>query len=236
MVWFISPSPRRACRISIRMATYASGIAAIDIDQFEPRTTSAHPAILVLHGSGGAASYWMDQFAPALNQFGAAVYAPHYFDKTDTLRATTEIILDGRHFIAWLKALQDALDYIAGRPRVDPARIGVLGISLGGYLAVALGIEDPRVRAVVEVSGGIPLGWEDRLQSTMPPTLILHGEKDQVVRVSEARKLQKLLTERHIQHEIEVFPDETHWFSIAARFQLLMRCAEFLGKHLMDRG
>jgi dienelactone hydrolase len=61
------------------MATYASGRAAIDIDQFEPYTGAPHPALLVLHGSGGAASYWMDQFAPALNRFGAAIYAPHYF-------------------------------------------------------------------------------------------------------------------------------------------------------------
>src|SRR5437763_4540990 len=103
-------------RICVRMATYTSGNAAIEIDQFEPQTSSLHAAILVLHGSGGAASYWLDQFAPALNKFGAAIYAPHYFDKTDTHRATTEMILDGRHFVAWLTAVQDALDYIAGRP------------------------------------------------------------------------------------------------------------------------
>lgn len=214
------------------MATYASGTAAIAIDQFEPQTGSAHPALLVLHGSGGAASYWMEQFAPVLNQFGAAVYAPHYFGKTGTTRATTEIILDGRHFIAWLKAIEDALDYIVKRSQVDATRIGVLGVSLGGYLAVALGIEERRVRAVVEVSGGVPLGWEDRLQSSMAPTLVLHGAEDRVVPVSEAHKLQKLLTERHVKHEVEIFPNETHWFSLGARLQLLLRCGEFLGKYL----
>ncbi len=214
------------------MATYASDIAAIEIDQFEPQTESLHPALLVLHGSGGATSYWIDQFAPALNKFGAAVYAPHYFDKTGTDRATTKIILDGRHFIAWLKTIQDALDYIAGRPQVDSTRIGVLGVSLGGYLAVALGIEDRRIRALVEVSGGIPLGWEDRLQSSAAPMLILHGAQDRVVPVSEAHKLQKLLRERHVRHEVEIFPQETHWFSLGARLQLLMRCGEFLGKYL----
>src|SRR3954470_18676757 len=205
------------------MATYASGMAAIDIDQFEPHTDSPHPALLVLHGSGGAASYWMDQFGPALNKFGAAIYAPHYFDKTETRWASTEIILDGRHFIAWLKAVQDALDYIAGRPRVDPGRIGVVGVSLGAYLAVALGIEERRIQAVVEISGGVPLGWEDRLRGEMGPGLFLHGERDQVVPVSEARKLEKLLKEHGVKHESAIFPDETHWFSMPARFQLLLR-------------
>ena len=32
----------------------------------------------------------------------------------------------------------------------------------------------------------------------MPPTLILHGEKDQVVPVFEARKLEKLFKDRQV--------------------------------------
>ena len=214
------------------MSSFASGIAPIHIDQYEPPTTAPHPALLVLHGSGGAASYWMDQFAPTLLKAGVATYAPHYFDKTGTRRATTEIILDGRHFIAWLTALQDAIGYIASRPGVDAQRIGVLGISLGGFLAVALAIEDSRVRAVVELSGGVPLGWEDRVHPGMAPTLILHGAMDDVVPVSEAHKLQKLLEQRGVIHEMEIFPGQTHWFTGAARWQLLMRCAGFLGQHL----
>jgi len=215
------------------MATYASGMAAIDIDQFEPHTDAPHTALLFLHGSSGAAPYWMYQFAPALNRLGAAIYAPHYFDKTDTQRATTDIILDGRHFIAWLKAVQDALDYIAGRPHVDPGRIGVLGVSLGGYLAVALGIEERGIGAVVEVSGGVPLGWEDRLHSGITPVLILRGEQDGVVPVSEAHRLERLLKDRRVKHDTAIFSNETHWFSPPARFQLLMRSAEFLEKHLL---
>jgi carboxymethylenebutenolidase len=215
------------------MTTYLSGAAHIQIDHLEPAAASNHPALIVLHGSGGAASYWMDQFAPVLNKFGAAIYAPHYFDKTATVRATPDIILDDRHFIAWLEATQHALDFVAARPNVDPARVGVLGVSLGGYLAVALGMEDRRIRAVVEVSGGVPLGWEKRMPPDMAPVLILHGEQDRVVPVGEARKLEKLLKEHGLKHETVIYPGETHWFSTPARFQLLLRCGEFLGKHLL---
>lgn len=178
----------------------------------------------------------MDRFAPALREAGVGLYAPHYFDKTATVRATREMILDGRHFAAWLMALQDAVSYVESRPNVDPARIGVVGVSLGGYLAVALGIEDKRIRAVVELSGGVPLGWEQRMSSSMPPTLVMHGEKDDVVPLAEAYKLGALLEQNHVAHEVEIFPDETHWFVGMAQMQLLLKTAGFLNRHLIGEG
>jgi carboxymethylenebutenolidase len=174
----------------------------------------------------------MNRFAPALRDAGVAIYAPHYFDKTATARATAAMILDGRHFVAWLTAIQDAISYVCDRGCVDPARIGVLGISLGGYLAVALGIEDRRIRAIIELSGGVPLGWEDRMPRSMAPTLVLHGERDEVVPVAEAYKLEALLEERRVPHEVAIFPNQTHWFSGTAQAELLVRCAAFLDRHL----
>ena len=140
------------------MTTYHSGDRRIRIDQHEVPNARQSPALLLLHGSGGNVSLWLDRFAPTLLRFGVAAYAPHYFDKTETARATPELILDGKHFPAWLTAAQDAITYIASRPTVDARRIGVLGISLGGYLAMALAAQEKRIRAVVELSGGLPPG------------------------------------------------------------------------------
>ncbi len=42
-----------------------------------------------------------------------------------------------------------ALDVLAGLPEVDPARLGVFGLSGGGGRAAVLGALDPRIRAVV---------------------------------------------------------------------------------------
>jgi dienelactone hydrolase len=214
------------------MENFQSGTVAIDMEQHEPATSGRHPGLLLLHGSGGAGAYWMKSFAPTLTRFGVAAYAPHYLQKTGSQRATPEMILDGKHFPSWLGAIRDAVSYVAARPAIDARRIGVLGVSLGGYLAMALAMEDRRLRAVVELSGGLPPGWEDRVSPAMPPVLILHGANDSVVPVSEAYKLQKLLQQRQVPCEMEIFPGEGHWFSAGAQARLLMAIAGFLGRRL----
>jgi carboxymethylenebutenolidase len=214
------------------MKSYQSGTVSIAIEQHEPVTAGAHPGILVLHGSMGAGSYWMGRFSPALTRLGAAVYAPRYLQKTGTLLATSKKILDGKHFPAWLAAVRDAVSYVAGRQGIDTRRIGVLGFSLGGYLAMALAAEDRRIQAVVELAGGLPPGWEDQVSKDMAPVLLLHGDNDAVVPVSEAYKAERVLKERGVVCELEVFPGERHWITGAAQARLLMRCSEFLAKHL----
>ena len=89
----------------------------------------------------GAGSYWLNRFAPSFTAVNAAAYAPRYFQKTRTLLATQKTILDGKHFPAWLAAARDAITFVTRQPSVDAQRIGVLGFSLGGFLATALAAE-----------------------------------------------------------------------------------------------
>ncbi len=52
-----------------------------------------------------------------------------------------------------LADLRDAVGYLASRPEVDPDRIAVVGVCLGGGYAVRAAAFDPRVRAVAGVGG-----------------------------------------------------------------------------------
>jgi|ERR1022692_2243087 2,6-dihydroxypseudooxynicotine hydrolase len=54
------------------------------------------------------------------------------------------------------------LDVVRGLPGIDPARIGIWGVSLGGYYAARLASADQRVRACVSLSGPFNFGaaWD----------------------------------------------------------------------------
>jgi len=47
------------------------------------------------------------------------------------------------------QAASAAFDYLAGRPEIDPQRIGVYGLSFGSFWALRVAAHEPRVRAVV---------------------------------------------------------------------------------------
>ncbi len=130
-----------------------------------------------------------------------------------------------------MEAVAAAISHAQSRPEVDPARIGLVGFSLGAYLAMSVAAQDPRVGAVVECFGGMPDRIAENLQR-LPPTLILHGDADAVVPVSEAYKLEDLLRARGVEYEIRIYRGVGHAFTGAAAVDSITRTAGFLRRHL----
>lgn len=163
---------------------------------------------------------------------GFAVYVLHYFDRT----GTTEI--DGlqtifRHFPAWMKTLWDSVSFVARQPQVDPEHIGLLGFSLGAYLALSGASIDGRVQAVVEFFGGLPKEMK-LFMRRLCPVLILHGEEDKTVPVAEAYHLQQVLEKKAVPYEMQIYPGVGHGFSGEVWRDAGLRTLAFLNKYLAD--
>ncbi len=89
------------------------------------------------------------------------------------------------HVLMWAQDLSRSLDYVETRKDLDAKRIGLLGVSWGGALGPVLAAVEPRIRAVVLISGGLdfqstlpevdPLNFAPRV---LQPTLMINGRYD----------------------------------------------------------
>jgi carboxymethylenebutenolidase len=197
--------------VSQSQLTFPSGGREIRMDCFVPESESLRfPAVIGLHGSGGGHTS-MAEPASMLARQGFAVYVLHYFDRTGDERVDDKATIL-RHSPAWLKTIWEAMNLIEKQDRVDAKRMGLLGFSLGAYLALTIAAFDSRVQAVVEFFGGFPR--EIKLfMRRLCPVLILHGDADATVPVQEAYDLKELLERRDIPYEIQIYPGAGHGFA-----------------------
>jgi carboxymethylenebutenolidase len=138
-----------------------------------------------------------------------------------------------RNFPAWGKTVWDAISHVEQLPQVDAQRIGLLGFSLGAYLALSVASVDSRVKAVVEFFGGFPKEMK-LFMRRLCPVLILHGEADATVPVEEAYDLQALLEKKGIPYEMKIYPGAGHGFNDDVWRDAGMRSLYFLQKFLAD--
>jgi dienelactone hydrolase len=209
--------------------SFESGGKDILLDCFLPGANGERfPAVIGLHGSGGG-HISMAEPANMLAAHGFAVYVLHYFDRTGTTEADRATMF--RHFPVWMKTLWDSVSFVTRQPQVDAARIGLLGFSLGAYLALSNAAIDPRVEAVVEFFGGLPKEMKFFMRR-LCPTLILHGDADPTVPVEEAYHLQTVLEKKHIAYEMQIYPGAGHGFTGETWRDAGLRTLSFLQKHL----
>ncbi len=186
------------------------------------------PAVLILHGSRGLGdgSLFYPQ-ARALADRGISAFVVHYFDGLSESSKAAPALHDRRE-----KVISEAISQISNRKDVDAERIGVFGLSLGGFHALSLGSRDERVQAVVNVFGAMPAEVERKGVDRMPPTLVLHGDKDRVVPVRKAHELESLLKDVGAEYEVKIYQGQGHAFRGDAKEDSISRTTDFFERYL----
>jgi dienelactone hydrolase len=138
------------------------------------------PAILV-HPDRGSISSDMEGICLDLARSGYFAVAAHY--------QRLENLADENPLIPWRSAeeVRVALGHLQKHPRVDPARIGVLGFSKGGVLSLQIASQDPSVKAVAAY---YPLAdfdeWIDVSRYSFPKSLLFRWVRSQMVNAAGA--------------------------------------------------
>lgn len=127
-----------------------------------PAGAGPRPALILCHGFGGSCrGAGHPELARALARAGYVVLR---FDFRGCGQSEGE---RGSVIVAEeAEDLRAAIDFLASQPMADAARIGVVGASLGGSVAIEVAAEDPRVKVCV-ASGAIGDG-ERRFRAQYP--------------------------------------------------------------------
>lgn len=163
LVWPSGPEVRgQDQRISVVDGPADDQRIDIDTTFFPPAGGGKAPAVLLAHGFGGSKQSVRDQ-AVRLAQDGYAVLT---WSARGFGRSTGQIALNSPDYE--VKDVKQLIDWLAGRPEValdqagDP-RVGIVGGSYGGAIALMTAAHDARVDAIVP-----QITWYDLADSLFP--------------------------------------------------------------------
>lgn len=185
--------------------------------------TDRLPAVVFLHGSGGVNSSVADRWTQELLGVGIATFVMDSFTGRGIV-TTSNIDTGGQAQLGRLVMTLDAyraLELLARHPRIDPARIAVIGFSRGGQSALYASLrrfQRMHGPAGLEFAAYIPFyaacgtTYRDDGQITDRPIRIHHGAADDYVPVAPCRPYVARLRAAGKNVELTEYPNAHHVF------------------------
>ncbi len=176
-----------------------------------PRDTRRHRAIIIIHEWWGL-NEWVKEQAEKLAANGYVTLAVDlYQGRVTTDRSEARKLKRGLRQERAIGDLKAAFDYLADRPDVDTKRIGSLGWSTGGGLAVQLAIHEPRLAACVVNYGPLPTNAGE-IQKINVPVLGFFGALDRGIPADKVRAFEVCMNVAGKRVDIEICDGAGHAF------------------------
>lgn len=223
---------------------------------YRPDPSTAHwkgklPGIVIVNGHGGDKFSWYAFYSGLLfAKAGAMVvtYDPIGEGERNAERSSRTGLHDlwvsppaglprtdwGQRLAGLMQVdVMQAVSYLQSRPEVDPARIGVAGYSMGGFIVGLTGAIDTRIHAILISGGGVydgPGGYFDAnpLPCQMPPykSLLTLGDRGAVIFALNAQRGPTLVMNGSNDTVMDIPHHPPEWFA-----DLHARTVSLLGSH-----
>jgi dienelactone hydrolase len=184
-----------------------------------PTATGRAAGVVLVHGYSSRKEQMAGSIGRALLSRGLASLAvdlPLHGTRRAPDRVPGDPLALAREWRGALAEVRLAVHYLRARPEVGPARVALVGYSLGSFLATLAAADEPAVRAVVVAAGGdlperLPFGplirtFADPLRAVRRlrgrPLLVVHGRHDRTMRPEQASRL----------YEAAAEPKEIRWY------------------------
>ncbi|NEA42001.1 PHB depolymerase family esterase [Streptomyces sp. SID11385] len=150
-------------------------------EEYDADPARTWPLVLFLHGAGergvdleAVTSHGIPKLAEGGREFPFVVASPQCPASSQWVPEVT--------------MLARLLDEVEAEYRIDPSRIYVTGLSMGGYATWSLAVRYPeRFAAVAPVCGGLWLQSPDPIRDV--PVWAFHGEEDDVVPIRHSEEI-----------------------------------------------
>lgn len=144
-------------QVTVRSLTFASGGVAVPAYLVTPSGGGRHPAVVLVHGSGGDRSELLGP-AKALARLGLVamtITEPSTSHPPKAVSTVAALLAETKAgALADAAAVRRAADVLASRSDVDPRRLGYLGWSAGAKTGALVAAADARFRALALLSAG----------------------------------------------------------------------------------
>ena len=201
-----------------RTVSYTSGGKPITAELFEPATppSGTTGVVVVAYGSDGLVDNdngpWktmIEGYARDLADAGFLALIPDYLARTGTRPGLSVLGALDSHTDKWQEALEDGIKIARGLPSVDPARVGLLGFSLGGYLGLRARSKGKALSVYFPPFLG-SLGSSPKLEQAQ----VHQGTNDSFPTITKttAAEIKKTLTDEGTPTNVFLYPGAGHGF------------------------